>query len=725
MLKLVLLLSLSIISLMAAQKVEIYATKMDTVGNIVYATGEVNVVYEDYFISAQEAKYDRDTGELELFKNIRITQGQSYKILGKYAKLNIKDKKREFKPFYMLEKTNDLWLSGKEGVSCDKNLDIDAGILSGCNPHDPFWKIHFTSSTYNEDTMWLSMYNARLFIYDIAVFYTPYFGYSLDNKRQSGLLIPSFGISSDEGFYYQQPIYIALQNWWDVEINAQTRTSRGSGVYSTLRFVDSQISSGYLTVGYFKEKEGYFKDKNLANQEHLGFDFHYDNSDVVNQWLGTDLEGQSVLYTDIHYMNDVDYINLSKNDTTTTATAQQILSRVNLFYNNDKNYYGSYFKYYQDLSLEDNDETLQQLPIFHYHSYLDSILSDHLLYNLDLQSTNIHRQVGVSVVQTDFNIPISLQTSVFDEYLSLAFKGYFFGKTSVFSGAESNVTSEYKNGYYARNYNVVQAATLVTKPYTDYTHSMGLRASYVFSGGDARNGYYEEQKELCANGANSGDERCQFYGISDINEALNVEFTQYIFNSTGSQILYHKLSQNIVYQEDANESYGDLESEISYNLTSSISLYNNTFYNYEQNILSKVYNSISYNGNGLTLGFSHLYKEDVLKDQDASDRFTKYLTSSLGYVYDKHYSYRAIYNYDLQNDLKKTTEIGFLYKKRCWDFGIKYVENNRPVLTKTGTYNSIFDRYIYFTILLKPIMKPNASTDTAFSYKLPEIYKGH
>jgi len=50
---------------------------------------------------------------LELFGNVRVTQGENYKILGKYARLNIKEKTREFKPFYMLEKTSKVWMSGR------------------------------------------------------------------------------------------------------------------------------------------------------------------------------------------------------------------------------------------------------------------------------------------------------------------------------------------------------------------------------------------------------------------------------------------------------------------------------------------------------------------------------------------------------------------------------------------------------------------------------------
>lgn len=394
-----------------ADKVEIYASSIESKDNIVNASGEVTVVYKDYLLSAKRAKYDKNNGELELFDNIRANHGKNYKLLGDYARLNIAKKERIFKPFFMLEKKSKVWISADEGCALNKDFDIQAGVLSGCDPNDPLWKMHFSSSTYNSDDMWLNIYNARIFIYDIPVFYTPYFGYSLDTKRRTGLLAPAFGTSEAEGFYYEQPIYIAEQDWWDLELKPQIRTSRGAGGYGTFRFADSKISKGQFTTGYFKEKESYFNSQNLANDTHYGFNFLYDNSDVINQWFNTNLKGQSGLYMDINNMNDVDYINLSTNDTTKNATSTQVLSRINLFYNTDDNYFGAYFKYYQDLTKVSNEDTLQKLPTFQYHRYLDTLFGNHLIYSLDMQSNNIYREIGKHVTQTDMNIPITLQTS--------------------------------------------------------------------------------------------------------------------------------------------------------------------------------------------------------------------------------------------------------------------------------------------------------------------------
>jgi LPS-assembly protein len=141
------------------------------------------------------------------------------------------------------------------------------------------------------------------------------------------------------------------------------------------------------------------------------------------------------------------------------------------------------------------------------------------------------------------------------------------------------------------------------------------------------------------------------------------------------------------------------------------------FFNYKENSFSKVLNTISYSTNKFVISLSHLYKDTFLAKTTTTSPYTSYITSSLRYNYNEHYSYHINNNYDYENGLKKSFEVGFLYKKRCWDFGIRYLENIRPVLTQTGS-SSVADKFVFFTIRLKPLMPSNQPAD--FIYTLPK-----
>mgnify|MGYP002712985428 CR=1 FL=1 len=715
MLKLFLFLIVLAVHIIGEDKVEIYASTMNTKDNIVTADEDVVVIYQDYHISAKKAVYNRNNADLELFGNIRAVQGENIKILGEYAKLNIAQKERVFKPFYLLEQKSDVWLSGAKGYAKEDYLSVRSGITSGCDPEDPLWRMEFTSSDYNAQTMWLNLYNTRIYIYDIPVFYTPYFGYSLDTTRRTGLLPPMIGMSDKEGFYYEQPLFIAEDDWWDLELKPQVRTNRGVGVYGTFRFVDSNISKGFLSGGYFREKENYFVQNELANQKHYGFNFLYENSDVINQWVGTNYKGQSGLYIDIVNMNDIDYINLSTNDTTKNATATQLLSRINLFYNTDTNYLGAYFKYYKDLTLGSNEETLQNIPSIHYHKYLDNFLNNHFFYNIDIKSNNYYRTLGKSAVQTDINIPLTFQTQLFDEYMNLSYESYIYAQHTAFRGeTKTPTTDEYNSGIFARNYHSVSLSSHLTKAYDEVTHVLDFGAQYQVAGSEIESGYYEEQKNYCSQSANKTKAICEFYNITDIEEKLELYFSHYLYDSTGREVLYHRLSQNISY-EKVDGGVGELENELDYQITNSINFYNNMFFNYDENAFSKNFNKITYSNKSFDAALSYMYKNSFI---DTIPN-TSYMTSSINYRYDNHYSYNFRLDYDLENRDKKSFEIGFLYQKRCWDFGITYLENNRPILNQNGVSDSIYDRYIYLTIRLKPMMKPDRRL-SGFVYRLPE-----
>jgi len=727
MFKLLLLIAL-ISSYLNAQdnldKVEVYATKMATQDNIVKATGDVVVVYQDYHLTAQKAIYNRNTGLLELFDNIRASKGDNIKLLGNYAKLNIAKKERAFKPFYMLERTSNVWMSGCESSAKDIEVKIKSGVMSGCNPQDPLWTMEFSEAQYNTDSMWLDLYNTRIYIYDIPVFYTPYFGYSLNTTRRTGVLPPMLGYSGDEGFYYEQSLFIAESNWWDLEITPQIRTSRGAGVYSTFRFVDSAVSKGDLTLGYFQEQDSYLKARDTfrANKEHYGFNFHYENSDFLNQLLGTDFKGQSGAYIDLKDMNDVDYINLSSNNTVDTVTPTQVISRANFFYNTDNNYFGLYFKYYKDLTLESNSKTLQNIPAFQYHSYLDTLLQNHFLYSLDIKSNNYYRQDGQGAIQTDLNIPLTFQTSIFDEYINISYTSYIYAQQTTFNSQEASIATQVKDGYLARNYHVFNTSSQLTRAYDNITHVVDIGAQYILAGDEIRNNFYDIQKDYCTNQNNifkpDYNDRCEFYNVTDVQENLQIYFSQYIYNTSGKQILYHRLSQRFTYN-DINNKVGELENELDYRVTDHISFYNNMFFNFDENSFSKNFNKISYHDDTINLALSHMYQNSFIRPLSPRDplQHTSYLTSSLSYRYNKHYSYNFRFDFDLELKEKKATEIGFLYKQRCWDFGIRYIENNRPVLNINGSAGNVYDKYIYFTIAFKPIMSSNRAS--GFVYKLP------
>ena len=282
-------------AVLANDRVELLGSNTETNGSVVHAYGNPVITYQDKILTANHLSYDRNTSIIEADGNVTVFQEGNLHAISDYSKLNMDTDTRQSRPFYMIDHQTGLWLSTQQSDACESQIDLSSGMVSGCNSTDPVWKIHFSSADYNTDKMWMNLYNARLYVQNVPLFYLPYFGYPTDKTRRSGLLIPTLGVSSSEGFYYQQPIYIAPQNWWDAELRPQIRTSRGEGIYTDFRFVDTASSFGSIKVGYFKEQEAYALTQDLAHLKHYGYDVNYRHSAFLQEWFNLKLEGESGL----------------------------------------------------------------------------------------------------------------------------------------------------------------------------------------------------------------------------------------------------------------------------------------------------------------------------------------------------------------------------------------------------------------------------------------------
>lgn len=700
--------------LLGEDRVELYGENVDVNGSIATAVGDPVALYQDQILSADKLTYDRNSSTFEAIGNVNVFKAKQYHILSDYSRLDLINETRYSKPYYMVDQDSGAWISTDEAKACKNEIDLASGSVSGCDSHDPLWKIRFSSADYDTEEMWVNLYNARLQVNDFPLFYLPYFGYPTDKTRRSGLLIPSFGLSNSEGFYYQQPIYFAPQNWWDAEIRPQIRTSRGSGMYTDFRFVDTASSQGSIRLGYFKEQVKYAEEYDLANIKHYGYDVNYRHSAPLREWFDVNLKGESGLYVDGSWMNDVDYLNLQQSDETQNVTANQVLSRINAYYNSEDNYFGTYLKHYQYLDQESNDQTIQTLPSLQYHRYLESFLDNHILVSADAIATHFYRPDGKRAIQGDFTVPLTFQSALFDDYLDASYTATAFSNVIGFYGnPKSGETTNYEEGLYAQLDHTFALSSTLVRPYESLTHVITPSVSYTLSGNRFYDGYYKTYHDNGTCAAGSTLPACDYYSLNEPSDTLSFGLNNYLLEG-GKQFFVDRLSQNFRY-DDEGSYYGELQNELEWEISSAVSYYNQTAYNHDRNRITKEQNTVRYNDGIVTAGVSHYYTDELRYDSTLSRNITQYAsywTADAAYQYNRNYRFFGVLAYDYREDLMKRSEIGFLYSQRCLDFGIRYVQNRRPILTNTTGNDSVDDSYIFITLILKPI------GGSEFNYKL-------
>lgn len=662
------------------EKFQILAKHVNSKDDIVIAKDDVVIFSPSYYILAQKAIYDKKNATFELFDDVIIVQNNNVQAQSNYAFLDIDKDILIQNPVLMLEQKTNVWMNAKESYKEKNIINMKNSILSSCDCINPAWTIRFTSGDYDDKDKWLNTYNTRLYIKDIPLFYTPYLGFSTDTTRRTGLLPPTVGYSKTEGVTYTQPIFIAPKPNWDLELRPQVRTTRGYGMYAYFRMADSEYSNLKINTGIFQEQDEYFKKNNLKNQKHFGYDIDYERTKLFSN--GEDEDG---LFASINWMNDIEYLNLDNNNY--TSTEKKVESKINYYYETPQRYYGTYFRYYLDTTLDSNDSVMQELPQAQYHTFTKSIFTDKLLYSVDAKYTNYYRNTGIDADKYEVVVPVSYSFSFFDDYLNLTLKE----ELTAIQQNYSHETSNYENGTYLENRHIVKLSTDLLKKYDAGIHTMNIGTILTIPNTIKKEGdFYDTQ--------NPNSSELSPFPITEAQKTLSFALNQSYYDSEDlKQIINHKINQSIIYNKDGTSDLGNLENEITYNYllgyVSNKLLYSNLDHEIVENSSTFKLDYLDYY---LKLDY-YMSKKTPNSGKEDLESYT--VDAGVRFLRDYTFSYYE--NYNLEKDIRSKQSFIFAIDDKCWNLNIKYEKEIEPSSSTTAQTKQ--QDIVYLELTLKPL----------------------
>ena len=675
MLKLVLLFSLLALELICdplANRYELYANSVYTQKDDVIAEGGVIIYNNDSLFSADKIIYNQKSETLELIGNVFTDFDGSGGTKNNYLKINLKDKKYKGEKLFLFDNKSDIWVWGKSVSSKNGKYNLRNASISSCNVENPDWQFRFTKGFYNSKKEYISLNNPTFYIHQVPILYFPWIAFPTNTKRRTGLLRPHIGFENSENLLFVQPIFIAPDKNWDIELFPQLRLNRGLGLYGDFRFVDTNHSHGSLKVGIFDEQDDYAKEHKLKNNVHKGIEFKYKNNQFLSPYMKKKIYKDALL-VDITNLNDIDFINL-KHDSN-YAVNKLITSKINYYMTNSDEYMGLYAKYFIDTEKLDNSDTLQTLPSFQYHKFTKELPWDGFLYSIDYKFKNSYRKKGTRAIQHELSLPITYNKSFFDEFVNFSATENLYYSRVKYHELNSSVAD---HANYFRNYHRFSLSSDLTKSYKDFTHNIQLDASYIIPSIDNKNGYFAD-----------------FIPFNLEKKSIRLMFNEYLYNKEGFNFLTHRIKQNI-YLENSDNKLDDLENELIYKFSKDFYINNTLIYSHQLNKLKKIQSGIYYNDNYNLLRLNHTY-------QDAPDSDDiNYLTADFSRKIDRKYDVFAGIDYDFDQDFTKEWRLGWSMHKRCWDYKIRYSHNVTPSLTSGGT-ESLTRKTIYFYVKLANI----------------------
>lgn len=663
---------------------EFLADDMEYNKTQIIGKGHVTIINLDYFVTANKAIYDTQKQEILLSGNVNAYKGNSLYLKSQEVKIRLQEDYSFLEPFYLQDSESGLWVDSKSAEFNNNIYQTKETNISTCSVNNPIWTIKAKEGEYDANDEWLTVWHPRLCIYDVPVLYFPYLSFSLGYKRKTGLLYPLVGNSSDDGFFYSQPIFIAPDDNWDMTFMPQIRTKRGGGFYNEFRMIDDQDKILWVNFGYFGNSRSYQQTYDLENRDHYGIQLKYERENLFSKPENYFYEDG--LYVDISQISDIDYFRLQEEDAQNIADLQGNLltSRLNYYLKSSEDYLGFSARYYSDLEQTSNANTLQTLPEIQYHRQIDNILLDNLYYSFDYKVSNFTRPVGYRAIQQEAELPIIYTQSLLNDFLNVSLSPIFYGTSVDYSNKQQDLNLN--NGRYFSQYYRFKANTDLVKKYDSFGHTISLEAEYTLPGFEHKEGDFTS-----------------FFTLPGDRQELKLGGTQYFYTLDNSLILSHKMEQYF-YFEDNDNKLGELENEIQYFYNNQWSFVSDIFYSHKEARISEATHQVNYESDYIKASFGHFVRESFAKEDWINGRFGEANYINMGFRKEfENFDVFANAGYDYREKYFKTWQVGVDMQIRCFSFGVKYVSEIYPMLTSRGA-EARDDKYILFTIQFIPLL---------------------
>ena len=200
-------------------------------------------------IKADKLHYEGDTDVADAYGNVHINDGGNI-FVGPRASMQL-----ESRAGYMLSPTYQFGDTGAGGKAervdmiDEERTTITRGTYSACDCADPSWYVRASRFDMDQGDNSGTAMNGVLFFQGVPIFASPYLTFPLTNQRQSGILPPTFTVSSSSGFDTTIPYYVNIAPNRDLTLRPRILQRRGVQLGADYRYL-APTYAGTATVEY-------------------------------------------------------------------------------------------------------------------------------------------------------------------------------------------------------------------------------------------------------------------------------------------------------------------------------------------------------------------------------------------------------------------------------------------------------------------------------------------
>ncbi|MGR9100744.1 MAG: LPS-assembly protein LptD, partial [Gammaproteobacteria bacterium] len=211
--------------------------------------GNVDIVRADQHIEADMATYDSVSDTMDAQGNVYY-RDSGVSLYSDTALLKLDTNQSVLRDVLFVSPET-------RGRGTAKVAYRDSRILSrykevaytSCEPGNQDWVLHASRLKINKHTGKASAKHAWLEFKGVPILYTPYISYPIDDRRQSGLLAPTFATRQATGFDIIVPYYFNLAPNYDATFKPRILTKRGLMLAGDFRYL-TESSKGIFDAEY-------------------------------------------------------------------------------------------------------------------------------------------------------------------------------------------------------------------------------------------------------------------------------------------------------------------------------------------------------------------------------------------------------------------------------------------------------------------------------------------
>ncbi|MCD6525819.1 MAG: LPS-assembly protein LptD [Desulfuromonas sp.] len=626
------------------------------------AEGQVDLQQGTTQLFADKVRYNTLTGDAEAAGHVELhdVDGQ---LCGEQMQVNIKTGVGVAERAHGFVAAYNFHLSGDEISKLgESSYRIRNGFFTTCDGEPPAWKfgardLNVTIGGYAKAK------HVKFYLHDVPVLYLPYLAYPVKPDRESGFLLPGFGVSRERGTQISLAYYQVLARNMDATLFVDYFSDMGIGTGLEYRYIFGDDNEGIANL-YYISTHGDSSYPDLDDR----FAYRWDH-------LGTS-PGNVRFSADVEYVSDRDYFEdfgdvaeeYDKDEVESTIALSKQWGNLNLT---------GELLYTKDLDLgADNDKTLQRLPEIQL-DYSRTRLGDSPFYvKFDSTSTYFWRREGLKGERIDLRPAVS---AIFQPGMMLEVEPEFGFRERLYWTSDEGPGFEHAENYdfstrfstrFARVFNLANKTGL-----TKLKHSIEPEVTYL---------YTPNNKQADLPYFDSAD---RVDNANEVEYALINRLVGRFDQETGAadyrELVYFKLSQTHDFwlsrrdreEKKQQDRFSDIRAELIVRPTARWFVDLDSEYDPHRNELTK-----------FTAESGARYSDD--KGFSASYRYqeddSEYLatTINLDWIRPLYVTYE--YRYDLVETHRLENVVELEYRAQCWSVFLSYrdrLEDNEIMLT--------------------------------------------